>query len=396
MKVWKQLVLTVFILLAALAGWAYFYPGANQVLARVGIDWLPQRSTPQDGAARQEGAGSNGGARPAALVVARPAESETINNRLTAIGTGRALETVSVTPYTSGMMTTLLVKAGARVKAGEPIAQLDAENEQIAADRAKIALQNAENTLRRITTLRSTNTATEVQMVDAQLAVANAKLAQEEAGLALSRRTVVAPISGVIGILPVNAGNFVTTQTAIATIDDRSQILIDIWVPERYAPQIKVGQPLTATAIALPGQIFEGKISAVDNMIDEASRTLRVRAGIANPKDMLRAGMSFEVTILFPGDTYPSVDPLALQWGAEGAYVWRVVNGVAEKVPVHIIQRNTASILVDGQLRAGDMIVTQGVQSVRAGNPVQITRDESGAPEGSAVNPFAPSTDRAG
>ncbi|KXF78756.1 hypothetical protein ATN84_02995 [Paramesorhizobium deserti] len=395
MKVWKQLVLTVFLLLAALAGWAYFYPGANQVLARVGIDWLPQRSAPQT-ASRQEDAERNGGSRPATLVVAEPAGRETINNRLTAIGTGRALETVSVTPFTSGMMTKLLVKAGARVKAGEPIAQLDAENEQIAADKAKIALQNAENTLRRITTLRSTNTATEVQMVDAQLAVANAKLAQEEASLALSRRTVTAPISGIIGILPVNAGNFVTTQTSIATIDDRSQILIDIWVPERYAPQIKVGQPLTATAIAMPGQVFEGKISAVDNMIDAASRTLRVRAGIANPRDMLRAGMSFEVTILFPGDSYPSVDPLAIQWSADGAYVWRVVDGVAEKVPVQIIQRNTASVLVDAQVHEGDMIVTQGVQSVRAGNPVRMTRDESGAPEGSEVKPLGSPINRAG
>jgi len=396
MKVWKQLLLTVFLLLAALAGWVYFYPGAGQVLARVGIDWLPQPPAQQNVAARQGDAGRNGGARPATLVVAEPAGRETINNRLTAIGTGRAVETVSVTPYTSGMMTRLLVKAGARVKAGEPIAQLDAENEQIAADKAKIALQNAENTLRRITTLRSTNTATEVQMVDAQLAVANAKLAQEEADLALSRRTVTAPISGIIGILPVNAGNFVTTQTSIATIDDRSQLLIDIWVPERYAPQVKIGQPLTATAIALPGQVFEGKISAVDNMIDEASRTLRVRAGIANPRDVLRAGMSFEVTILFPGETYPSVDPLAVQWGADGAYVWRVADGVAEKVPVNIIQRNTASVLVDAQLKEGDMIVTQGVQSVRAGNPVRMTRDEGVAPAGPDTEPFASPVNRAG
>ncbi|RCS24728.1 efflux RND transporter periplasmic adaptor subunit [Phyllobacterium salinisoli] len=397
MKVWKQIVLTMFLLLAAFAGWAYFYPGANEVLTRAGIDWLPAevKPAPQSAASRQNGGGSSGGSQAATLVVARPAENETINNRLTAIGTGRALETVSVTPYTGGMMTKLLVKAGARVKEGEPIAQLDAENEQIAADKAQIALQDAQNTLRRVTTLRATNTVTQVQVVDAELSVANAKLASEEASLALSRRTVTAPISGVIGILPVNAGNFVSPQTSIATIDDRSQILIDIWVPERYAPQIKIGLPLTATALAMPGQIFEGKISAVDNMVDEASRTLRVRAGIANAKDMLRAGMSFEVTIHFPGDTYPAVDPLALQWSAEGAFVWRIVDGLAEKVPVRIIQRNTTSILVDAQLRAGDMIVTQGVQSVRAGNPVKITQDST-PPAGEQTEPFATPIDNAG
>src|SRR5690606_7428943 len=105
----------------------------------------------------------------------------------------------------------------------------------------------------RIARLRATNTATVVQEVEADLALSNAKLVLEDAQLALSRRTVRAPISGVVGILPVNAGNYVTAQTSIARIDDRSKVLIDIWVPERFAPQIKVGQPLTAESTAFPG-----------------------------------------------------------------------------------------------------------------------------------------------
>ncbi|PYE86667.1 efflux RND transporter periplasmic adaptor subunit [Phyllobacterium leguminum] len=372
MKVWKQIILVALLLLAIFAAWMYFYHDASDG----GGEPAPRN------AASGQGGGGRGGGQGPTLVVTAPAQTETINTRLTAIGTGRALESVSVTPYTGGMMTKLLVQAGALVKAGQPIAELDAANEQIANDKASIALQNAQNTLRRITTLRATNTVTEVQVVDAQLAVANAKLASEEAALALQRRTVTAPIAGVIGILPVNAGNFVTSDTSIATIDDRSQVLIDIWVPERYAPQVKVGQPVTATAVALPGREFEGKISAVDNAIDEASRTLRVRARIPNPDDALRPGMSFEVTLLFPGDSYPSVDPLAIQWGADGAFVWRIVDGKAERVPVRIIQRNTTSILVDAPLKPGDTIVTQGVQTVRPGAPVTIVNSD-GAPVGS-------------
>ena len=84
-------------------------------------------------------------------------------------------------------------------------------------------------------------------------------------------------------------------------------------MPERFAPQIKVGQPLTAESTAFPGEIYKGRINAVDNMLDEASRTLHVRAEVPNAEDRLRAGMSFSVTILFPGDNYPSVDPLAIQ-----------------------------------------------------------------------------------
>ena len=154
-------------------------------------------------------------------------------------------------------------------------------------------------------------------------------------------------------------------------------MLIDIWVPERFAPQIKVGQPLTAESTAFPGETYSGEINAVDNMLDEASRTLHVRAEVPNTQDRLRAGMSFSVTVLFPGDRYPSVDPLAIQWGADGSYVWRVEDGVAKRIVARIVQRNSTNILIDGPVKQGDMIVTQGVQTVRDDAPVRV-KDEQG------------------
>ena len=65
---------------------------------------------------------------------------------------------------------------------------------------------------------------------------------------------------------------------------------------------------------------------------------------------MLRAGMSFQVAMRFAGDTYPSVDPLSVQWGADGAFVWAIKDGKAKRTPVRIIQRNTESVLVEADL----------------------------------------------
>ncbi|WP_273725960.1 efflux RND transporter periplasmic adaptor subunit [Brucella gallinifaecis] len=365
MKSWKQISLCLLIIIAAIGGW-YFYKNKDS-----------STLIASDSAPTQQGHGGSG-ARPAPLVVVEPAGEETINNRLTAIGSARALSTVSVTPYSSGYMNELLVKAGDTIKSGDPIAILDNETETIAVSKAQIALKDAEAARQRIARLRSTNTATVVQEVEADLALANAKLALEDAQLALSRRTVRAPISGVVGILPVNAGNYVTAQTSIARIDDRSKVLIDIWVPERFAPQIKVGQPLSAESTAFPGVSYQGTISAVDNILDEASRTLHVRAEVNNDEDRLRAGMSFSVTVLFPGDSYSSVDPLAIQWGSDGSYVWRVEDGTARKVPARIVQRNATSILIDGAVKEGDMIVTQGVQTVRENAPVRLQNEQQG------------------
>lgn len=360
MKSWKQIVLCLLVIIAAGGGW-YFYKN--------------KASSTQEASGQQTHEQSSGKAAP--LVIVEAAGQETINNRLTAIGSARALSTVSVTPYSSGTMNKLFVKAGDTVKAGDAIAQLDNETETIAVEKAQIALKDAQTTRERIARLRATNTATVVQEIEADLALANTKLALEDAQLALSRRTVTAPISGIVGILPVNAGNYITADTSIARIDDRSKVLIDIWVPERFAPQIKVGLPVSAESTAFPGDTYSGKIDAVDNTLDVASRTLHVRAEIDNTQDLLRAGMSFSVTILFPGDRYPSVDPLAIQWDADGSYVWRVEDGVAKKVAARIVQRNSTNILIDGPVKQGDLIVTQGVQTIRNDAPVRVL-DEKG------------------
>ncbi|MRN48454.1 efflux RND transporter periplasmic adaptor subunit [Brucella sp. 10RB9214] len=369
MKSWKQIALCLLIILAATGGW-YVYKNNN------GAAQLALSSGDAPGNVSQAQPKTQPKNHAAPLVVVAAAGEETINNRLTAIGSARALSTVSVTPYSSGYMTKLHVRAGDTVKEGDLIAELDAETEQIAVAKAETALKDAQTTRQRIARLRATNTATEVQAVGAELAVANAQLALQDAQLALSRRMVRAPITGIVGILPVNAGNYVTAQTSIARIDDRSTVLIDIWVPERFAPQIKVGQPLTAESTAFPGEIYKGRINAVDNMLDEASRTLHVRAEVPNAEDRLRAGMSFSVTILFPGDNYPSVDPLAIQWGADGSYVWRIENGIAKKIPVRIVQRSADNILIDGPVKRGDMIVTQGVQTVRDDAPVRVKGEQ--------------------
>ncbi|QGA57291.1 efflux RND transporter periplasmic adaptor subunit [Brucella sp. 2280] len=369
MKSWKQIALCLLIILAATGGW-YVYKNNNGAAQLA----LSSGDAPGNVSQAQPKTQPKGHAAP--LVVVAAAGEETINNRLTAIGSARALSTVSVTPYSSGYMTKLHVRAGDTVKEGDLIAELDAETEQIAVAKAETALKDAQTTRQRIARLRATNTATEVQAVGAELAVANAQLALQDAQLALSRRMVRAPITGIVGILPVNAGNYVTAQTSIARIDDRSTVLIDIWVPERFAPQIKVGQPLTAESTAFPGEIYKGRINAVDNMLDEASRTLHVRAEVPNAEDRLRAGMSFSVTILFPGDNYPSVDPLAIQWGADGSYVWRIENGIAKKIPVRIVQRSSDNILIDGPVKRGDMIVTQGVQTVRDDAPVRVKGEQ--------------------
>lgn len=379
MAIWKQLLVSIVVIVVAVALWVRFFPGAADTLARLGMDWAPVSSATARVDADQQPRNAGAQRGNLAVVVAEPVTAATINDRLYAIGTGRAIHSVTVTPFTAGRLTEVLAASGETVAAGNAVARLDSETEQIAVDRSRIALADAKAKQERMSTLRSSNTVTAVQVNDADIAVRNAELALRDAELALDRRVIAAPIAGVVGIIPVSAGSYVTAQTEIATIDDRSQILVDFWVPERFAGMVRVGDPLEATSVARPGEQFEGLVSATDNRIDAASRTLHVQAAIRNPDDTLRAGMSFRVAMRFPGDTYPAVNPLAVQWGTDGAFVWAVADGMARRTPVRIIQRNTDSVLVDAALEPGTRVVTEGVHLVREGAAVEIVQPSAGA-----------------
>ena len=382
MRVWKQLLISLGVISAGVLLWGRFVPGANDMLEAAGLPGTLVAAIAPAGDGKAEGDSAGGGRRGAfgggpALVVTKPVAIATVNDRLNAIGDGEAIRTVTVTPYSTGNLTEVLVESGERVKQGQVIARLDNDEQKIAADQARVALESAQQKLKRVENLRSSMSVAELQ--DAQTALKAAELALRNAELTLSRRDITAPYGGVVGIISVNPGDYVTTSSAIARIDDRSEILVDYWVPERFATSVRVGGEVTATAVARPGETFTGAVQAIDNRIDQESRTLRVRARIENPEDLLRAGMSFQVTMRFAGDLYPSVDPLAVQWSADGSYIWRVKGERVERVPIHIVQRNPDKVLVKAELAEGDQVVTEGLQTLRPGGSVRTAEQKTPA-----------------
>ncbi|MBW3097076.1 efflux RND transporter periplasmic adaptor subunit [Pseudohoeflea coraliihabitans] len=387
MSLLKQLLASIAVLLVAVLGWIMLDPQAASLLGKAGVPVPAMLAAAPEASEGDARAGAGPGRRRgggAALVVTAPVTEATINDRFSAIGTGAPARTVSVQPQVAGQIAAIEVSSGSRVAAGDVLVRLDSTEEEIARDQAQLALTTAEEKLERTENLLRQKTISSVEAGNARSEAQNARLVLRQAELDLARRTIHAPIDGTIGILNVSRGDFVTNQTVISTIDDRDRIIVDFYVPERLVASIAIGAPVEAQSIARPGEVFDGTVSALDNRLDEASRTLRVRAEIANDEDRLRAGMSFQVRMRFAGETYPAVDPLAIQWGADGAYVWRVKDGIAEKVAVSIIQRNAEAVLVEAALAPGEVVVTEGVQSVRANGPVrELSQD------GAQVSPGA-------
>lgn len=387
----RQLLLSLVVVGAAAVAYVFFVPGASETLARFGIT-LPfgepaEAATGPAGAAGQQqatgqrGPGGRGGNR-TMVVVTAPVLLATINDKLTSIGEGAAAHSVTVLSPANGTLAELTVRPGEAVTAGAVIGRLDADAERIAQERAKLGFDDAQTALDRTNELAKASNTTSVQVAAAQLAFNNARLELQNADLALAKRTISTPIAGTVGLFQVSAGNTVTSQSVVTTIEDTSHILVSFWVPERYASAIATGMPLTAAAVALPGQTIAGEVSAVDNRIDPASRTLKVEAAIPNDEGRLRPGMSFSVSMSFAGEQFPSVDPLAIQWSSAGSYLWKFVDGKVERVPVEIIQRNSDGVLVKAELAEGDQVVTQGVQQLTAGASVRLLDDPAGGGQG--------------
>jgi RND family efflux transporter MFP subunit len=404
---WLQLLLSLIVIVAAAAIAALFVPSANTMLGQIGVK-LPlltasaddAPATPQPAAGRQgqaagqQGAqggapgGRQGGGRAGgfggsrtAVVVTAPVTSGIINNTLTSIGEGSAIRAVTVNSAQGGTLMSVDVKPGDKVAAGAKLATLDSGTQQIAYDKAQLALQDADAALARTQSLAKSNSVSDAALATAQLAASQAQLALNDAKLDLDARTITTPVAGTVGLIQVTPGNLINAQTVVTTVEDSSDILVNFWVPERYSSQIALGGPVTAKSAALPGKSFDGTISAIDNKIDSASRTLQVQATLPNPDGVIRAGMSFSVDMSFPGETFTSVDPLSIQWSNTGAYVWKVVDGKAVKGMVSIIQRNSDGVLVDGDVKIGDAVVTQGVLQLTDGASVRLLD----APQGGAA-----------
>ncbi|MGH6914468.1 MAG: efflux RND transporter periplasmic adaptor subunit [Geminicoccales bacterium] len=287
-----------------------------------------------------------------------------------AIGTGEALRSASIHPKVTGKVVEILFEADQRVTKGMPLLRLDEEHERLAVKLARVAEKEAKRHADRLTRLARSGSVPVVQLETAQTQYESASLRLAQAQANLADRTVVAPFDGVIGLSDIDVGDRVTEETLIATLDDRSSILVEFVVPEEYIGRIKLGGTVVVRPWMDREREMHGTISALDSRIDQATRSMRVQARIPNPSDAIRPGTAFDVRMSFVGRAYPCVREVAVSWSGDGAYLWRVVDGRADKVFVRLVRRDEGTILVDGPLAEGDRIVIEGVQGLRDGQAV--------------------------
>lgn len=293
-----------------------------------------------------------------------------INERIAAVGSGRARRQVTIATRHAGVVEKVFFDGGSKVEANQPLVQLHSETEQIAVETAEAQRAQAAEAVERLSQL-TTGVVSRVARAEAETALKIADAALRRAREELDRMTIRAPFAGIIGLTNIQVGDYIAVGTPIAPLDDRTSLLVEFTVPEAVAPQIKPGLPIRASLVTRAGEVYHGKIDAVGTRIDPDTRTLAVRGEIPNPTLALIPGSTFSISVSLPGEKAPLVPGLAVQWDRQGAYVWRLTgNNAVERVGVAIVSRNGDRVVVDADLKTGDKVVREGGDQLRPGQTV--------------------------
>ena len=296
------------------------------------------------------------------------------NDTLQALGTAKARESVTLTAKVSEIVQDVHFESGQDVAAGQKLITLKGDAAQAALVQAEATYAEAERLYRRQKELADQQLIARSQL-DTQLALRDAAAARvRQARADIGDRSVRAPFAGVLGIRQVSPGSLITANSAIATLDDISRMYVDFQVPEVALATVGVGNAVTATAAAYPGETFEGRVETIDARIDATTRAVTVRAVFPNAARKLRPGMLLDVRLFRPERQALVIPEIAVVQVGRDSFVYRVKpDGSVEQAPV------TAGVRRDGQVEivkgvaAGDRIVIDGTGKLRPGVKVADT-----------------------
>ena len=338
-------------------------------------------------AAPSPGGGRGGpGGGGATAVIAAPVGMHTFTDGLQAIGTAQARESIVLTPKVADTIRRLRFESGDRVRAGQVLVEMSSVEQ--AADLAEVqaANQAAQEDLRRTQELFSRGFASQARLDTVQAAAEAAEARLNAGGSRIADRTIRAPFAGVVGLRLASPGQYVRPGDQIGTLDDTSEIKLDFTVTETQIAAVTQGVELVARTAAYPDRMFTGTIASVDTRVDAATRTVRVRAILPNDDAALRPGMLMTVDVRSNPREALAIPEIAILDQIDGAYVYRVVSRegatAVELVRIRAGQRSGGMAEVLEGLNAGDQVITEGVQSVRPGQPVQLGSPEPAAAEG--------------
>src|SRR5256712_11059730 len=310
------------------------------------------------------------------------AQRETWPSTLNVIGTAVAIQGVTVSADLPGTVFRINFESGKPVHVGDVLVELDTRQEraQLAAaeaqrDLARINFGRAQELVKQGVLARTEfdNTSTQQKATEAQVG---------EIRATIERKTIRAPFSGILGIRQVNLGQYLAAGEAIVPLQSLNPIYVNFGVPQQTAAQVRVGRTLRVSSNDIGGIKFTGRVTALDSVVNEATRNVQVQATLDNPGGKLRPGMFVQVEIV-TGAARPVIAlPItAINYAPYGDSVYvvsdlkdpsgKTYRGVRQQF-VKVEGSRGDQVAVISGVNPGDEVVSSGVFKLRNGAAVQV------------------------
>ena len=310
------------------------------------------------------------------------AAQESWPNTLNAIGTVAAVQGVTVSADLPGVVDRITFDSGKAVEKGDVLVQLDTRQEQ-----AQLAGAESQLELARLSHERMKGLVEQDAVSRAEYDTAAASLKQADARLneiraTIERKTIHAPFSGVLGIRQVNLGQYLTGGAPVVPLQSLDPIYVNFAVPQQDTAQMRTGRTVHVTLTEPSGGEFNGRISAIDSVVDQATRNVQVQATLPNPGARLRPGMFVQAQVMLGAEQRVVALPAtAINYAPYGDSVFIVgdmkneqgqsYRGVRQQV-VKLGPARGDQIAVLSGIKPGEEVVTSGVFKLRNGAPIQV------------------------
>ncbi len=304
---------------------------------------------------------------------------------LAAIGTAAAVHGVTVSADLPGIVDQIHFDSGKEVRAGTVLVQLDTREEH-----AQLASAQAQQKLSRVNFDRVSGLLQKgvISQADYDKAAAENTQGQAKVGeirATIERKTIRAPFTGILGIRQVNLGQYLAGGAPVVPLQSLDPIYVNFSVPQQEVARMKVGGAVRVTAGGSPGSPpapFTGRITALDSVVNEATRNVQVQATLANPEGKLKPGMFVDTQVVLPAtQSVIALPASAVNYAPYGDSVFIVAElkgpdgkayrGVRQQI-VKLGPARGDQIAVTSGLQPGEEVVTSGVFKLRNGAAVQV------------------------
>ena len=303
-----------------------------------------------------------------------------------AIGSVTAVQGVTVSADLPGIVETISFQSGEMVPAGAVLVRLDTKQEQAQLAAAEAGKELAGLNLKRAKGLveQGIQSQSDLDRLDAEYKQADAKIGEIRA--TIQRKTIRAPFAGVLGIRQVNLGQYLDGGAPVVPLQAIRPVYVNFAVPQQQVAQLKIGFPIHVTAEGAEKVASDGKITAVDAVVNESTRNVQVQATLENKDGKLRPGMFVKTNVgMGAGEAEVTIPTSAIQYAPYGDSVFIVEQvkdpkggksylGVRQQFVKLGASRGDQVAVVSG-VKPGETVVTSGVFKLRNGAAVQVNND---------------------